>query len=88
MAFKTVMLKNSKNSDLEELGGGATHLIGNKTRDVIHVCMNHESISTFNFFTLSKVVPHELRSTTHRVLCFRIHQYCLSVWMCVHLLDI
>ena len=46
MAFKTVMLKSSKNSDLEELGGGATHLIGNETLDVIHERMNHESIST------------------------------------------
>ena len=44
--FKIVKLKKLKNSDLEELGGGATHLIGNETLDVIHERMNHESIST------------------------------------------
>ena len=37
---------NEDQQFLNNLGGGATHLIGNKTLDVIHYRMNHESIST------------------------------------------
>ena len=39
---------------LKNLGGGATHLIGNKTLDVIHYRMNHESISTLIYSHLAR----------------------------------
>ena len=45
---------NEDHQFLKNLGGGATHLIGNKTLDVIHERMNHESISTLIYSHLAR----------------------------------